>query len=319
MKEKKNQIIVLSVVFLFIIILTALSIKNKREENKIEESGNQTQIVTTLFPLYDMAKKIGGEKVEVSLLLPPGVEAHSYEPKPSDILKINNSDVFIYTGEFMEPWVHDMLQSLNGKVKVLDASTGVRFIKGNDDEHEDEHGLDGVDPHIWLDFDNAKIMSQNIKNALSVVDPDNSLFYEKNLDFYKKELSQIDNSYKTDLSVCDTKTVIYGGHYAFGYLARRYGLKYEAAQGLAPDSEPSASDLVKLVNQIKKENIKTVFYEELESPKVAETLSKETGARMIKLNSAHNPSKEQFDSGISFFDILEANLFGLKDGLGCKK
>lgn len=293
-------------------------------------------VVTTLFPIYDFAKNIGQDKVEVVLLVPPGVEAHAYEPKPSDITKINEADIFVYTGEFMEPWVHDVVQGVSKNVKVVDASVGVELMeeKAGENEHDDEGEGDykevgyrddkndyrygGADPHIWLDFENAKIMANNIANALKVVDWQNAEFYEANLKSYYAELMKLDQSYKEVLSSCETKTIIYGGHYAFGYLAKRYGLNYVAVQGFSPDSEPTAKDLAALVEQIKKNNIGYIFYEELVSPKIAETLARETGVNMLMLNGAHNITKEDYETGVSYILLMENNLKNLRLGLGCR-
>jgi len=313
---------VIAVIGLGIFALSNISPKTKTDSQKIT-------VVTTLFPLYDFAKNIGQDKVEVSLLLPPGVEAHTFEPKPSDITKINNADIFVYTGEFMEPWAHDIMEGADKKVKVVDASANIEMMKEEheheeeaehheaEEEHGHEHG--GVDPHIWLDFDNAKIMAENIAKTLSEIDPQNAEYYKNNLKSYQGKLSDLDNSYKNSLTTCQSKTIVYGGHYAFGYMGKRYGLAYESAYGISPDSEPSAQDLAGLISQIRTKKIAYVFFEELVSPKVAETLAKETGAGLLLLNPAHNLTKDEFEKNESFLSIMEKNLSNLKIGLNCNK
>jgi len=429
---------------------------------KSETDSEKISVVTTLFPQYDFARAIGGDKVDVTLLLPPGVEAHAYEPKPSDIVKINEADIFVYTGESMEPWAHDIIEGASKNVKIVDSSAGIELMKEEEAEHghadsehpwewagafdlekgeytwtfakvdgeyadpkmkmaifssessiaesiesaeasaeevfntagiqkgnmesltpdaayelvfddtkditsykitienpgvyvfftehmptefeANEHFLKdgaagdvepaatepeegghhhhhhgGGDPHIWLDFDNAKIMSKNISDALKTVDPQNAAFYETNLVDYQAKLTRLDQSYRDTLSYCKTKTIIYGGHYAFGYLAKRYGLNYVAAQGFSPDSEPTAKDLVELTEQIKKDNIGYIFYEELTSPKIAETLSRETSAKLLLLNGAHNLSKEDYEAEVTYISLMEGNLKNLVEGLSCQK
>lgn len=264
------------------------------------------KIVTTLFPLYDMARHVGGDDVDVFLLLPPGVEAHSFDPKPSDIVKINEADVFVYTGKFMEPWAVDLIKSVSNKnLTVVDASLGVSMSGSSD-------------PHIWLDFDNAKIMLKNIASAIEEKVLSEKNIQEANADEYVAKLTQIDSEYRTALASCRTHEIVYGGHYALGYLAKRYGLQYSAAQGLSPDAEPTAKDLVKLVGQINADKIKYIFYEELTSPKIAQTIADETHAQMLPLNAAHNISRDQFEGGITFFDIMKVNLDNLKIGLECR-
>lgn len=285
---------------------------------KIKTDSQKITVVTTLFPLYDFAKNIGQDKVEVSLLLPPGVEAHTFEPKPSDISKINNANIFVYTGKFMEPWAHDIIQSvLNNKLLVVDSSKGITLIPGV--FHDEDEPVGSMDPHIWLDFSNAKIMAQNIESALQQADPKNAIYYQNNLKNYQSKLDDLDKAYKNTLYGCQTKTIVYGGHYAFGYLAKRYGLQYIAAQGVSPDAEPSAKDIIDLVNQIKKDNIKYVFYEELTSPKIAETLANETNAKLLLLNGAHNLAKEDYESGATFISLMESNLKNLSLGLNCQQ
>lgn len=327
---KKNIIVPIIVLIIIIsVILIGLNLKNK---NNKEIEGSKISIVTTLFPLYDFAKEIGGDKVEVSLLLPPGVEAHSFEPKPSDIVKINESDLFIYTGKFMEPWAEDIIKGItDSNTKIVDSSVGIDLIEkgtheedenenNHKDEHEEEHHHhDGVDPHIWLGFNNSQIMVSNIVKILTEKDPSNADFYNANASLYIKKLSALDESYKNTLSTCTTREIVYGGHYAFGYLAKRYNLGYVSAQGFSPDSEPTAKDMVALIDQIKKGNINYVFYEELASPKIAETLSRETGAKLLLLNGAHNLSKEEMKNNVSFLSIMEKNLANLETGLGCSK
>lgn len=311
----RNKIIwgSVAIVFLAIVIFAIGSLSHQKSNIQT----NKLKVVTTLFPLYDMAKNIGGDKADVSQLLPPGVEAHSFEPKPSDIVKINEADIFVYTGKFMEPWVEDILKGITNKnLIVVDASQGVKMIPGA--FHDEDEPAGSMDPHIWLDFDNAKTMVGNIGQAFVSKDNNNASFYQQNTDGYNQQLSKLDDEYRTSLSNCQSKEIIYGGHYAFGYLANRYGLKYLAAQGVSPDAEPTANDLANLVDQINKDKVKYVFYEELTSPKIAETIAGETNAKMLLLNAAHNLAKDQFESSVSFFDILNSDLGNLKVGLECK-
>lgn len=328
--NKKNIILILIIIVFGLLVWSLVNYQNQRS---VVNLNNKIKVVATLFPVYDMAKSIGGNKVEVFQLLPPGVEAHSFELKPSDMIEINEADIFAYTGKYMETWVEDIISGITNKdIKIVDSSRGIKLTKNNNEgehEHEDDHGHDdgeeneghnhgGVDPHIWLDFDNAQIMADNIVKALVEKDPNNSEFYKNNANDYKNKLVTLDNNYRNTLSNCDSRVIVYDGHYAFGYLANRYNLQYLAAQGFSPDAEPTANDLVSLVEQIKKNDIKSIFYEELTSPKVATTIAQETKVKMLLLNAAHNLTKDQFDFGVSFFDILNYDLNNLKIGLNCK-
>jgi zinc transport system substrate-binding protein len=322
---KKDILFPIIIILIFctgIFLLLKFGNTTKRIENT-----EKVKVVTTLFPLYDFTKNIGGEYVDVSLLLPPGVESHGFEPKPSDLLAINEADVFVYTGEYMEPWVIDIIKSIDtDKVKVVDASKAVLLIKKGENHeeehkeessHEDKHDHD-FDPHIWLDFDNAKIMVNNIKESLISKNSAIAPYVEKNTESYNNKLDILNSFYKENLKSCTQNKIVYGGHYAFGYLAEKYNLSYEAAMGISPDSEPTVKDLVSLIKQVKDEKIEYVFYEELASPRVAETIASEAGVKMLLLNAAHNLSKEQIEKGLSYTDIMQSNLDNLIIGLNCK-
>jgi zinc transport system substrate-binding protein len=273
-------------------------------------------VVTSSFPLYDFARAIGGDKVKVSLLLPPGVEAHSFEPKPSDIAKINTANIFIYTGEFMEPWAQDIIQGANNKnLKVVNASEGITLIPSVFQDADEPAG--SQDPHIWLDFDNDKKIVASIAAALVAQDSANAAYYQQQANAYEAQLTALDDKYQTALSSCAARKIVYGGHYAFGYLAKRYNLEYFAAQGVSPDAEPSAQDLINLVTQIKDNDIEYVFYEELTTPKIAETIAQETSVELLLLSAAHNVSRDDLAAGKTFLQIMEANLANLKIGLQC--
>jgi len=297
---------------------------------------SKPEIITTLFPTYDFAKQIGGDKVNVSLLLPPGVEPHSFEPKPQDIVKINRADIFIYTGKYMEPWAEDLLKGIpNKNLKIVDASRGINLISEADhdeDEHEEHAGHDehhdkeehhhhhgGKDPHIWLDLSNDMIITDTIAQALAEKDPANKVFYLKNAAEYKNKLADLDKRFKETLATAKHKTIIYGGHFAFGYFAKRYGLEHDSPyEGFSPNAEPSPKVLGELIKKLKASGIKYIYYEELIDPKVARTISQATGAKLELLHGAHNVSKSELENGTNFIYIMESNLKKLKEGLECR-
>lgn len=282
------------------------------------------EIITTLFPTYDFAKQIGGDKANVSLLLPPGVEPHSFEPKPQDIVKINRADIFIYTGKYMEPWVEDLLKGIHNKnLKIVDASRGINLISEADhDEHNDKeehHHHGGKDPHIWLDLSNDMIITDTIAQALAEKDSANKVFYLENAGEYKNKLAALDKKFKETLDSAKHKKIIYGGHFAFGYFAKRYGLGYESPyEGFSPNAEPSPKAIGELIKKMKSSQIKYIYYEELIDPKVARTISQAAGAKLELLHGAHNISKSELENGVTFIYIMNKNLEKLKEGLECR-
>jgi len=297
--------------------------------NNPEQEVEKPIIVTTLFPFYNFTSQLVGDKAEVSLLLPPGVEPHSFEPTPQDIIKIQESDIFIYTGDIMEPWVADIVANIPDSVKVINASEGITFIDSTDDHsHENDHGHEdekkenksgsNLDPHFWLDFNNAIISTQTISKAISSLNIIDSTNFENNTNTLITSLEQLDTEYKSTFDQCKNKTILQAGHRTFEYLAKKYNLQYITTEELSPNSDTSAKDIAKLIREIRENKSKTVFTEELVEPRIANTIKTETGASVLVLNGAHNISSEQFKSKISFVDIMRQNLENLSIGLECK-
>lgn len=288
-------------------------------------------IVTTLFPFYDFTSQLVGDKAEVSLLLSPGVEPHTFEPTPQDIIKIQEADIFIYTGDIMEPWVADIVANIPDSVKIINASEGITLIESKDDHshgHDDEHGHEkeeketkvgsNLDPHFWLDFSNSIISVQAISQAISSLNILDNTQLESNTNNLIASLEQLDSDYRNTLSKCSNKIILQAGHRTFEYLAKRYNLEYITTEELSPNSDTSAKDIAKLISEIKEHKSKTVFTEELVEPRIDNTIATETGASVLELNGAHNISSEQFTSKISFVDIMRQNLENLSIGLECK-
>ena len=297
------------------VVMVFAAVSCRRQEPQSQQ-GKKVTVVTSLFPLYDFARAIAKDKAAVSLLLPPGVEAHSFEPRPGDILKINSADLFIYTGAVMEPWVAKILQAMENKdLLVIDASAGIRLLQEAPDPGEEHHG---TDPHIWLDLANAQHLVDPIGEGFSARDPLNRKFYTDNARSYKARLAELDSRYQSVLVTCKHRVIIHGGHFAFGYLAKRYSIDYRAAYGFSPDAEPTPRRIYELSEFIKRSGVQYIFYEELLNPRVAETIARETVAQLLKLSAAHNLSKKELEQGVTFIDIMEQNLKNLSRGLECQ-
>jgi len=295
------------------------------EEPAAPQGYKRLQVVTTLFPLYDFARVIGGDRADISLLLPPGVEPHSFDPQPDDILRINHGDIFAYTNPAMEPWAVRIAASVDAaRVKVIDASRGISLRKWaavDGHRHGDDHGRDTaeeVDPHLWLDLANAATMVKNLAGAMAAADPGNRDFYLANAGRYQEQLARLDDKYRSALSGCTGKALLHCGHLTFGYLAARYGLDYRAAAGINPEAEPTPAKLADLVRLVRSNHLRYVFSEELASTRLAETIARETGAGILPLNAAHTVSREAFAGGVTFLEIMERNLANLVTGLGCR-
>jgi zinc transport system substrate-binding protein len=284
------------------------------------DAAKKIRVVTSVFPLLEFAGAVSGERGEVSLLLPPGAEIHTWQPRPSDIIRFSSADLFINIGADLEPWLHDLLKSIrNPNLRVLEASRAIPLIDEEDIVHnapEHKHGVQ--DPHIWLDFKNDQMIVDKIAAVLSEMDPEGSSVFKKNAFLYKEKLQRLDQKFKDGLMDCVHQTLIFAGHSAFGYLARSYNLRQISLYGLSPDSRPTPKKLIKVVELAKKYRIKVIFFEIRGRDKLAKVLAEEVGARTLVLNPGANLTKEQLKSGKTFFDIMEANLENLKDGLDCK-
>ncbi len=301
------------------------------------------KIVTTLFPQYDFTSKIAGDKAEVSILLPPGVEPHSFEPTPQDMVQIKKADLFIYTGAEMEPWAQRIIESTKGsKLAVINVSEGINLIEtreaetnkaGAEEEHhhhheaaaheeheeEEEHDEDhhhGKDPHIWLDPLYAQKIVDQIVAGLVKIDGDNQAFYLKNGAAYKQKLADLHQEFLNTFSKVKTKQIIYGGHFVFGYFAKRYDLQFITPyHSFAPDAEPTPRQISEIIKKMQTSGSKVIYYEELIEPKVARVIAKQTGAKMLLLHGLHNLSKEEMQKGFSYLKIMKQNLQNLRQGL----
>jgi zinc transport system substrate-binding protein len=321
---KRPGLVVLGILCAF----AALLASSCRSGGDSTAPAGKLEVVTSLFPLYDFARQVGGDRVHVTLLLPPGVEPHAFEPRPGDVARIQQAAVFIYTGKFMEPWVERILAGLDRKnLLIVDASRGINLRHGDaghgehdgDDGHgHDGHAHAGTDPHVWLDFGNDVLIVDSLAAALAGRDPGNGEFYRRNAASFREKLLALDRKYRETLTSCRKKVIAHGGHFAFGYMAHRYGLEYHTAYpGFTADAEPSPRDLMRLAETVRRHGLTAVYQEELVSPKIAETVSRETGAAVLTLHPAANISREDMDKGVTFLDLMERNLENLKRGLAC--
>jgi len=233
--DKKAAILAISVV----IPLTAFSLWLS-EQNKAESlSGQGHKILVTFYPIYQFTKAIGKEKIDASIIIPPGIEPHDWEPTIQDIQKMKDADMIVINGAGLESWI-TKVTSINPNVMIVDTSTGIPLLE------KDSNGLDKIakkDPHIWLDPVLAKKQVQNIADGLIKLDPQNVNYYQQNANDYKAKLDILDNEIKTDLSTCDKKDFL-AFHDAFSYFSKEYGLhQHTIVGGLDPETEPTAPAL----------------------------------------------------------------------------
>lgn len=292
-------------------------------------SEKKLNVMANFYPMYDFATKVGGDKVEVTNMVPAGTEPHDWEPAATDVKNLEEADVFIYNGAGMEHWTEDVLGALDNKeLKVVEASRGLTLLEGKEEDEEEtedsssdsdasDESTDSeitYDPHVWLDPLNAKAEMENIKNAFVEADPDNKDYYEQNYETYAEKFDQLDKEYKDGLADTKSKDLI-TSHEAFGYLCQAYGLNQVGIEGLSPDSEPDASRMNEIIKFAKENNVKTIFFEELVSPKVSETIADEIGAKTAVLNPLESLTDDEISAGEDYFSVMESNLKTIEDAL----
>ena len=278
------------------------------------------RVLTSFYPMYDFACKIGGDCIDVINMVPSGTEPHDWEPSTNDLKNLEKADVFIYNGADMEPWADDLLVSRSDTLRVVEASENVE-LRTTDGEHEHAHEHEGADhhhgdfdPHVWLDPENAKIEMEAIRDALCAADPENSTVFQSNYEKYAAELDVLDAEFREKLAPLPNRTIVVA-HEAFGYLCDAYGLTQVGIEGLSPDSEPDPGRMAEVIDFVRDHSISTIFFEELVSPKVAEAIASETGAQAKMLSPLEGLSDEQAAAGADYFSVMHDNLAALMEAL----
>lgn len=323
--------------FILIIIMFTVVICFRQDVIKKDES--KIQIVATLFPQYDFAKQIVGDKANIKLLIGAGVETHNYEPTAQDMVTLlDNTDMFLYTGEFLEPWTSDIIESLEeSNCKIVDVSENIELIEieefesryinneilneehdhGENENHEhthadsDEH-QDMYDGHIWQSTDNAIIMLENTLKAICELDPENEEYYKENYKRYKQEIIKLDTEIEQIVENSERKEIAVGGEFAYAYFVEQYDLKFVSVyRNCGHGEDPSIAKVKSVIDYINKHEMPAVYYEELSEGTVAKMIAEETKAEPLVLYSIHNGNPET-DTYVS---LMKKNIENLKKGL----
>ncbi|MBR1386349.1 MAG: zinc ABC transporter substrate-binding protein [Bacilli bacterium] len=310
----RKKIFVIILVSLLSILLIGCG---KKEQEK------KYSIVVTNFPCYDFARAIvkDSDEFDIKMLLKPGSEIHDFDPTPQDIIDIENSDLFIYVGGESDTWVDSVISDLDkDKTKAIKLMDFVPLFveetkEGMEvDEYEEDH--EEYDEHIWTSPKNAIKIIEGLSEIISQIDKENSDLYIENAKNYTEELKRIDIEIREIVNNSNNKLLIFGDRFPFRYFVEEYGLNYYAAfNGCSEASEASAKTIAFLVDKIKTNNINYILKIELSSEKIAIALKNETNKEIRTLNSAHNISQKDFDSGITYVDIMKDNIKVLKEVL----
>ncbi|QIB68805.1 zinc ABC transporter substrate-binding protein [Aminipila butyrica] len=316
---------VLSIVL--VLLLGTVVLAGCAQQEKPVKS-EKLRVVTTIFPPYDFTRAIAGDKADITMLLPPGSETHSFEPTPQDIIKIKNCDVFIYVGGESDEWVKDVLASMDtSEMKIITLMDCVEtveeeIVEGMQDEEEAHDAADNeaeepeYDEHVWTSPRNAKLIVQKISDALCQIDSANAEAYEQNTAAYLGKLDELDSKFQAVVDGAARKTLVFGDRFPFRYFADAYGLTYFAAfPGCSTETDASASTVKFLIDKMNAENIPVVFHIELSNEKMANTISEATGAKVLLFHACHNISKADFEAGKTYLDLMTANVSALKEAL----
>lgn len=293
-------------------------------------SGKKLKVAATFYPMVEFSKQVSGDHAEVTGLIPTGVEPHDWEPSAKDIIQLKEADVFVYNG-IVEEWVEDALKgAANDKRIVVEATHGMELMEGEDeeehehaDEHEDDHAEDheeghdhhhAIDPHVWLSPVLAQKQVKIIEEAFSKADPAHKEDYAKNAEAYITQLKELDQAYKTGLRDVKRKEFV-TQHAAFAYLAKEYGLTQVPIAGLSPEQEPSPDKMADIIKFSKEKQVKTIFFETLVDPKVAQTIAKELGAKTDVLNPLEGLTDEDRKNNQDYIAIMKKNLAALQKAL----
>ena len=319
---KRNAKIVVALVVTLLVILGVVVGVSKR--NSVEKIA----VVATNFPAYDFVRAVADDKAEVKMLVKPGAETHDFEPSPGDIIDIQKSKLFVYTGGESDEWIEDVLDDIDaGKVKMLKMMDAVKVVEEEvvsgmeGDEHDNEHehhdeGKTEYDEHVWTSLRNASKIVESIKEELVKISPENREEFEQNAKKYTEKLAELDRKFREIVEAGERKVVVFGDRFPLRYFVDDYGLEYYAAfPGCSEQTEASSRTVAFLVDKVKTEKIPVVFAIEMGNGELARTIANEAGAKVLTFNALHNVSLDDFKNGRTYVEMMEENLDVLEEAL----
>ena len=307
-----------------------------RESAPMIEEG-RINVICTVFPAYDFTRQLAGERANVSLLIPPGAESHSYEPTPQDMAALARCDLIVANGGAGESWLETLLSTGEIKAPVVYMLHSVSLLQEEhkegmqsaahahgheeDEEHDHEHDHDHAheaeyDEHVWTSPRNAVLISEAIASALCAIDPAGEGDYTDSLAAYSEKLLALDAAFRETVDSAAHRSMIFADRFPVRYFVEEYGLDYYAAfPGCAEDTEPSARTVAFLIDKVREEGIGAVYFIEFSNEKMADVIVEDTGCKKLLFHSCHNVSADELESGVTYLALMEQNLENLKEGL----
>jgi zinc transport system substrate-binding protein len=314
----KNIIIGVGIAAVVAIAAGIIAVANQSPEPTVADGTEKVQVVASFFPLYDFSRNVAGDRAEVSVMVPAGVEPHDWEPTPKNIADAETADLIVYNGAGFEEWI----SSINPKV-AIDTSNGIELMEGEAHEEEEgeeeEHEESTLDPHIWLDPMLAKKQVESIRDGLIQVDAANADYYRQNAENYLAELNSLDAMIKNELSGCEKSDFI-AFHNAFSYFANRYGLtQHSVHEGLSPEGEVLPQRISEIKDLATELGLEVIYAEELVDPRLANVIADEIpNGRVLVLSPIEGLEEEELEQGLGYVDKMKQNIQNLKAGLRCQ-
>ena len=317
MKDFRN------IIFVLVILVFILQMVVTKQDSLSVKDNSKPIISLSTFSLYDITKHIAGDSVDLVMILPFGVDAHSFEPTPKLMAKIQSSALVVYSGAGLEPWIdgfefkNDVI-NMSEHVKLRELESKEDKEHGHEEHHHGEHcSHSGIDPHYWLDINNMIKSTTIIKDSLVKILPQHKELYEVNTLKYIEMLKNLDSQYRNRIKECKIDTIIVN-HNAFSYLSNNYGFNVEALSGLSPDAQPNAQNMIKLIEHVKEHNISTIFFESFVSDKAIKSIASEAKVNVDVLQPLGNITADEADRNASYEDIMNLNLEKISHALECK-
>lgn len=283
------------------------------------------KVVSTIFASYDFARQIGGNVADITMLLKPGVESHSYEPSPKDIITIQECDIFIYVGGENDAWVDNILESMDTSsmtiIKMMDLvdkyeEETIEGMEGHEHTDDCDHEHSEWDEHVWTSPVNAIKICKSLTAAFIESDKANKDTYEENSDRYINELKKLDETFRKIVGTASRRTVVFGDRFPLRYFVEEYNLDYYAAfPGCSSETEASAATIAFLIDKIREEEIPVVFKIELSSDAMANAIAEDSGAKVLTFNTCHNVTSEEFEKGENYLTLMYKNANALKEAV----
>lgn len=309
---------------ILLLLALALSLGACGAEPAAPEEEAALTIVTTVFPAWDFARQIAGERARVILLVPPGAEAHSFEPTAREILQIRECSLFFCNGGESEAWVEELLAdqelemlSMLDCVDALEEETKEGMQEIREHEHGEEEEGPEYDEHVWTSPVNAEKICEALCGRLCRLDPEGAESYRANLESYRGRLEELDAAFRRTVEQGSRRTVVFADRFPVRYFVEEYGLDYFAAfPGCADDTEPAARTVAFLIDRVREEKLPAVFYIEFSNEKMADVICEDTGCRKLLFHSCHNVSAEELERGVTYLELMWGNVEALKEALG---